>query len=187
MVLRVHKLSLNADLAVLGLDSVLPPYALAGRLNQVMGWNLVRSLKDAELTIPLRSSSMEPSQGPPTVNPLMNLNGKLSREGLSTATPGADSSGRENPSVSFFQLFFQKIELYDANLCLVSNRGSLGLLLPKLRNFNFLMTWPKEAVEFSDVLLHRRIGDLEGVNIAADITTRISTQTMSSLQFDPVH
>jgi hypothetical protein len=87
--------------------------------------------------------------------------------------------------VSYFQLFFQDLDLYGTPLCLVSNSGSLGLLLPAMRNFNYLLTWPREAVEFSSVLLHRRIADLEGVNFAAEITSRIPTQAMPSLQFAP--
>ena len=87
--------------------------------------------------------------------------------------------------ISYFQLFFQDLELYTAPLCMVANRGSLGLLLPAMRNFNYLLTWPIEAEEFSDVLLHRKIGNLEGVNFAADITSRLGAQAMSSLQFAP--
>jgi len=163
MARKVHKLSLEADLAVLGLDSPLPPYTLAGRLNQALGWNLVRSRRDAELAFP--------SKGTNSTFTIGEFDGEI--------------NGVQSQNVSFFQLFFQDLDLYSTPLCLVSNSGSLGLLLPALRNFNFLLTWPKEAVEFSDILLHRQIGNLEGVNFAADITSRISPQAMISLQFSP--
>lgn len=162
MARKVHKLSLEADLAVLGLDSTLAPYALAGGLNKGLGWNLVRSRRDAELAFPSQGK-LAPS------NPVVN----------------DEQSDKDSSDISYFQLFFQELELYSASLCLVANRGSLGLLLPAMRNFNYLLTWPVEAEEFSDVLLHRKIGNLEGVNFAADITSRLGAQAMTSLQFAP--
>lgn len=162
MARKVHKLSLEADLAVLGLDSTLAPYALAGGLNKGLGWNLVRSRRDAELAFPSQGN-LTPS------NPVEN----------------DEQSNQDSSDISYFQLFFQELELYTAPLCLVANRGSLGLLLPAMRNFNYLLTWPKEAEEYSDVLLHRKIGNLEGVNFAADITSRLGSQAMISLQFAP--
>jgi len=168
MARKVHKLSLEVDLAVLGLDSPLPPYALAGRLNQGIGWNLVRSRRDAELAFRAKG---RPSKG------------STGHSGNKTSAIGSD--GTPSVEISYFQLFFQDLELYGTPLCLVSNSGSLGLLLPSVRNFNYFLTWPREAVEFSSVLLHRRIGSLEGVNFAADISSRINTQALTSLQFAP--
>ncbi|MBM3924156.1 MAG: hypothetical protein FJ338_04720 [Sphingomonadales bacterium] len=162
MARKVHKLSLEADLAVLGLDSTLAPYALAGGLNKGFGWNLVRSRRDAELAF--------------------SSKGKLT---ASNPVENGEEFDKGDSDISYFQLFFQELEFYTAPLCLVANRGSLGLLLPAMRNFNYLLTWPKEAEEYSDVLLHRKIGNLEGVNFAADITSRLGAQAMTSLQFAP--
>ncbi len=162
MTRKVHKLSLEADLAVLGLVSPLAPYALAGKINRGLGWNLVRSRLDAELAFKSK--------------------GKLTPSYL---VQNDEESAEASPNISYFQLFFQDLELYGKPLCLVANRGSLGLLLPTMRIFSYLMTWPKEAEELSSVPLKRKIRNIEGVNFAADISSRIGTQAMTSLQFAP--
>lgn len=86
MARKVHKLSLEADLAVLGLDSTLAPYALAGGLNKGLGWNLVRSRRDAELAFPSQGN-LTPS------NPVEN----------------DEQSNQDSSDISYFQLFFRSL------------------------------------------------------------------------------
>lgn len=87
MARKVYKLSLEADLAVLGLDSPLPPYTLAGRLNQALGWNLVRSRRDAELAFP--------SKGTNSTFTIGEFDGEINEV--------------QSQNVSFFQLFFKTL------------------------------------------------------------------------------
>ncbi len=91
----------------------------------------------------------------------------------------------QSQELSAFQLFYQNLEFYNTPLCLVANQGSLGLLLPPFRAFNFLVTWPLEALEYQALVLQRRMLEVEGVRIAADLTMRLGPALMENLRFDP--
>lgn len=89
--------------------------------------------------------------------------------------------------VSAFQLFFQDLELHGLPLCMVRNRGSLGLLLPKVGGMDYILTWPIEAQELwgnEDPRL--RLASIAGVDLVADLRSALSPKTLEPLRFDPL-
>jgi len=140
---RVYRLSEGADLSVWGLACTLPPYVLAARLNQNLGWNLARSLHDAELAL---------------------------------------GQGGE---ISYFQLFFQPLEQHGLPLCMVSNRGSLGLLLPRVRGIDYVLTWPSDEGSLETRDVRSELSAVAGVDLAADLRSGLPAKVMDFLRFDP--
>ena len=94
-----------------------------------------------------------------------NLGWKLTRS-LQDAELALEPGG----DISFFQLFFQDLEQHGLPLCMVGNRGSLGLLLPRIGGMDFILTWPAEAVELWGTQDPRLLLQaISGVDLIADL------------------
>jgi len=111
-----------------------------------------------------------------------NLGWKLTRS-LQDAELALEPGG----DISFFQLFFQDLEQHGLPLCMVGNRGSLGLLLPRIGGMDFILTWPAEAVELWGTQDPRLLLQaISGVDLIADLRPVLSPKALETLRFDPL-
>lgn len=111
-----------------------------------------------------------------------NLGWKLTRS-LQDAELALEPGG----DISFFQLFFHDLEQHGLPLCMVGNRGSLGLLLPRIGGMDFILTWPAEAVELWGSQDPRHLLQaISGVDLVADLRPVLNPKAVDSLRFDPL-
>lgn len=110
-----------------------------------------------------------------------NLGWKLTRS-LQDAELALEPRG----DISFFQLFFQDLQ-HGLPLCMVGNRGSLGLLLPRIGGMDFILTWPAEAVELWGSQDPRLLLQaISGVDLVADLRPVLNPKALETLRFDPL-
>ena len=134
----------------------------------------------AELAVWGLASTLPPYVLAALLNQNLNWNLARSRQDVEWAL-------EPQGEISAFQLFFQDLELHGLPLCMVSNRGSLGLLLPWVGGMDYILTWPAEALELwgtDDPRL--RLASIAGVDLVADLRTVLSPKALEPLRFDPL-
>ena len=68
---------------------------------------------------------------------------------------------------------------------MVSNRGSLGLLLPQVRGIDYVLTWPSDEGSLETRDVRSELSAVAGVDLAADLRSGLPAKVMDVLRFDP--